>query len=62
MATWNWSGEAKVKNASEEDCAKRWVVTSQKKKGGKGKVTKNSPAATKTVTSSDPPIEEGKKC
>ena len=62
MATWNWSGEAKVKNTSEEDCAKRWVVTSQKKKGGKGKVTKNSPAATKTVTSSDPPIEEGKKC
>ena len=62
MATWRWSGEAKVKNDSEEDCAKRWVVTSQNSKGGKGKVTKDSPAATKTVTSSDPPIEEGKKC
>lgn len=62
IVTWKWSGEAKVKNDSEEDCAKRWVVTSQNSKGGKGKVTKDSPAATKTVTSSDPPIEEGKKC
>jgi uncharacterized protein DUF4157 len=61
-ATWNWSGEAKVKNDSETECTKRWVIISENKNGGKGKVTKDSPAATKTVTSSDPPIEEGKKC
>lgn len=60
MVTWNWSAKAKVKKTDEEDCAKRWAVTAKKSTGGTGKVTKASPAATKTVTSNDPPIEEGK--
>jgi hypothetical protein len=60
MATWNWSAEAEVKTPDEVDCAKRWAVTQQKATGGTGKATKDSPAATKTVTSTDPPREEGK--
>jgi hypothetical protein len=60
MVKWNWSAEAKVKKPDERDCAKRWAVTKQKTAGGTGKATKDSPSATKTVTSSDPPTEEGK--
>ena len=62
MATWSWSGEAKAKGADQDDCDKGWAVTQQKTSGGTGTATKDSPAATKTVTPRDPPIEEGKKC
>jgi len=62
MVTWSWSGEAKPKSPGEENCSKGWAVTQQKTSGGTGKATKDSPAATKTVTPTDPPIEEGKKC
>jgi hypothetical protein len=61
MATWNWSGEAKVKKPDEQDCTKRWVLTQHGLNGGIGKATKDSPAATKTVKSGDPPIEEAKE-
>jgi hypothetical protein len=58
MTTWSWSVGAKVKRP-DEDCVERWTVTNPKPKGGIGKATKESPAATKTVTSQDPPTEEG---
>jgi hypothetical protein len=59
ITTWSWSGTADLKNADEEDCAKQWALTAHSSEGGKGKATKDSPAATKTVTRDDPPIEEG---
>jgi hypothetical protein len=62
MATWSWSADAEVKKPDEEDCTKRWSITQQNATGGTGKATKDAPAATKTVTHADPPIEKGKKC
>ncbi len=64
VTTWSWSAIAEAKKPDETDCTKRWTVTQQKTAGGSGKATKDSPTATKTVTGSDPPIEDGKdkKC
>jgi Domain of unknown function (DUF4157) len=62
IATWNWSAKAKVTEPDKEVCAKRWAVTQQKTTPGTGKATKESPAATKTVTATDPPTEDDKKC
>ena len=62
VVKWNWSAKAKVKKSDEEDCAKRWAMTVKHATGGTGKATKDSPAATKTVTSGDPPVEDGSAC
>jgi len=63
MATWSWSAEAKAKAAKPDGCAKHWTVTRIKTAGGTGKSTKDSPAATKTISGKDPRPEAVKdKC
>jgi hypothetical protein len=60
MATWTWSADVKAKKSDSIECDKRWDVTHKSATGSTGKPTKALPAATKTVSPSDPPIEEGK--